>query len=118
MLISGKYHDIEPFFFYYVNPLYFASNRPIHNDSTREDYNIWFRNKTKRGWSEPEALDSQINTKGDKFFPSLSEKGNLFFTAQRKNGEGKEDIFISEYEGGRFKYPEPLPVEINSVFYE
>jgi hypothetical protein len=118
MSISGKYHDIEPFYANNGNRLYFASNRPIYNDSTREDYNIWFSNKTEEGWSEPEALDSLINTRGDEFFPSLSEKGNLFFTAQRNYGVGKEDIFISEYEGGRFKSPRPLPVEINTAFYE
>lgn len=118
MTISGKYHDIEPFFTNNGNKLFFASNRPIHNDSTRNDYNIWFSDKIEGIWSEPKALDSIINTKGDEFFPSLSEKGNLFFTATRKNGLGREDIFISEYEGGKFKLPKPLPVEINTPFYE
>ncbi len=118
MPISGKYHDIEPFYTNNGNRLYFASNRPIFNDSTRNDYNIWFSNRIGGEWSEPEALDSVINTRGDEFFPSLSDKGNLFFTASRNNGPGREDIFISEYEEGRFKTPEPLPVEINSELYE
>lgn len=118
MSISGEYQDIEPFYTNNGNRLFFASNRPIFNDSTRNDYNIWFSDRTEGGWSEPEALDSIINTKGDEFFPSLSEKGNLFFTATRKNGIGREDIFMSAYEEGKFKSPEPMPVEINSTFYE
>lgn len=118
MSISGKYHDIEPFYTNNGNRLYFASNRPIYNDSTRNDYNIWYSDRIENVWSEPKALDSIINTRGDEFFPSLSEKGNLFFTAARNNGVGREDIFISEYEGGKFKSPSPLPIEINTTFYE
>ncbi|NJK96391.1 MAG: exo-alpha-sialidase, partial [Bacteroidales bacterium] len=56
--------------------------------------------------------------KGDEFYPSLSEKGNLFFTATRNNGIGREDIFISEYEKGKYTLPKPLPAEINSALYE
>lgn len=118
MSISGKYHDIEPFYADNGNRLFFASDRPIYNDSTRSDYNIWFTDRVDGIWSEPEPLDSIINTRGDEFFPSLSEKGNLFFTAARKNGIGSEDIFISEYEEGKFRMPEPLPAEINTPFYE
>ncbi|MDX1365218.1 MAG: exo-alpha-sialidase [Arenibacter latericius] len=118
MPISGKYHDIEPFYTQNGNRLFFASNRPIYKDSTRSDYNIWYSDKKKGVWSEPAALDSVINTRGDEFFPSVSEKGNLYFTATRKNGLGKEDIFISKYVEGKFQSPEPLPVEINSPFFE
>ena len=118
MSISGKYHDIEPFYANNGNKLFFASNRPIYNDSTRNDYNIWYSDRIEGRWSEPRALDSIINTRGDEFFPSLSENGNLFFTATRKNGVGREDIFLSEYDEGKFKFPEPLPNEINTTAYE
>ena len=118
MSFSGTYHDIEPFYTNNGNTLYFASNRPIYKDSTRNDYNIWLSNRIKGVWTEPEALDSIINTRGNEYFPSLSEKGNLFFTATRKNGFGREDIFISENIGGKFMIPRPLPVQINSVAFE
>ncbi|HEX2968585.1 MAG TPA: sialidase family protein [Bacteroidales bacterium] len=116
--ISGVYHDIEPFFSNNGNRLFFASNRPIYGDSSRNDYNIWFSDRAGEGWSEPVPLDSIINSKGDEFYPSLGNKGNLYFTATRNNGIGFEDIFISEYVDGSYKSPEPLPVEINSSFYE
>ncbi|WP_339702225.1 exo-alpha-sialidase [uncultured Marixanthomonas sp.] len=116
--ISGKYQDIEPFYSNNGNRLYFASNRPIYNDITREDYNIWYSDRMNGNWSEPIALDSIINTRGDEFFPSLSTKGNLFFTATRDNGIGREDIFISEFNDGEFQSPKPLPSEINSPSFE
>lgn len=116
--ISGKYQDIEPFFNNNGDRLYFASNRPIFNDNTRNDYNIWYSENKNGSWAEPIALDSIINTKGDEFFPSISNKGNLFFTATRKNGIGSEDIFMSNYVNGSFQSPIPLPTEINSESYE
>ena len=118
MGISGKYQDIEPFYTNNGNRLYFASNRPIYHDSTRNDYNIWFTDRVKNGWTEPIALDSLINTNGDEFYPSLSEKGTLYFTGTRNNGVGKEDIFMSEFIDGKFNSPKPLPQAINSTLYE
>ena len=115
---GSKHHDIEPFYTNEGNRIYFASNRPIFNDSTRNDYNIWYTDKVGGEWAEPIALDSIINTKGDEFFPSLSDKGNLFFTATREDGIGREDIFMSQYKEGHFLAPEVLPVEINTAYYE
>lgn len=116
--ISGKYQDIEPFYSNNGNRLYFASNRPIYKDKSRNDYNIWYSDRIKDGWSEPIALDSIINSRSDEFFPSLSNNGNLFFTATRDHGVGKEDIFISEFIHGEFQSPKPLPAEINTTSFE
>ncbi len=62
MDFSGKHQDIEPFYANNGNRLFFASNRPIYNDSTRNDYNIWFSDRIEKGWTAPKALDSIINT--------------------------------------------------------
>ena len=118
MNISGIHQDIEPFFANNGNRLFFASNRPMDKDSTRNDYNIWYSDKIENVWTAPIALDTVINTRGNEFFPSLSEKGNLFFTATRENGIGREDIFIAQFKGGQFESPQPLPKEINSAMFE
>ncbi len=118
MSISGTWQDIEPFYTTDGNSLFFASNRPVFNDSSRQDYNIWFSNRTENGWSQPQPLDTIINTKADEFYPSLSSNGNLYFTATRDNGKGKEDIFVSEYKNGSYNPPEPLPAAINTGHYE
>lgn len=116
--ISGVFQDVEPFFSNMGNRLYFVSNRPIYNDTSRHDYNIWYSDRIDSSWSAPTPLDSIINTKGDEFYPSLSNKGNLFFTATRANGIGLEDIFMSVLVDGKYQPPEPLPTEINTTFYE
>ena len=116
--ISGTYQDIEPFITPDGNRLYFASNRPVYKDKTRSDFNIWYSDLISGNWSEPIALDSIINTRGNEYFPSLSKKGNLFFTASREDGMGREDIYMSEFLDGSFQMPKPLPPEINSPLYE
>jgi hypothetical protein len=115
---SGQYQDLEPFFSVDGNSLYFASKRPIYGDSTRDDYNIWYTERLGDSWADPIALDTVINTRGDEFFPSISKNGNLYFTAERENGIGREDIFLSRFEEGKYSTPEPLPIEINSALFE
>lgn len=116
--ISGTYQDIEPFYHNDGKRLYFASNRPIYGDSTRTDYNIWYSDRVEGQWGNPVPLDSIINSKGDEFYPSLAQNGNLYFTATRSDGVGKEDIFISRWENGAYQMPKVLDTAINSPFYE
>ena len=115
---SGRYNDIEPFFSTDGKTLYFASNRPIYGDTTRADYNIWRVNRQADGWGEPQALDSIINTRGEEFYPSLGRSGNLYFTASRDDGIGREDIFMSVLENGRYGDPRVLDSTINTAGYE
>ncbi|MEO9853050.1 MAG: hypothetical protein ABJH72_21865 [Reichenbachiella sp.] len=115
---SGKYKDLEPMFAPSGKRLYFASDRPLFETDDTNDYNIWYVDKVKEGWSEPIPLDSLINTDGDEFYPSVSNKGTLYFTATREGGKGKEDIFFSLYQNGRFQRPLSMDSAINTPTYE
>ena len=116
--ISGSHQDIEPFFAKEGKRLYFASNRPLPGHPERNDYNIWYSNRNDDGWEAPVPLDTIVNSKGDEFFPSLSSNGNLYFTATREDGKGREDIYMSEYDKGKYKYPVSLDSVINTAFFE
>lgn len=115
---SGTFQDIEPFFDPSSNKVYFSSQRPMDEDSTRRDYNIWFVEAKQGNWTEPQALDETINTAADEFYPSLSNNGNLYFTSGRKEGIGLEDIYMSEFVGGSFTSPRLLDSTINTSKYE
>jgi hypothetical protein len=115
---SGRYQDIEPFISPDGQQLFFASNRPVDSDSTRRDYNIWMSRKIEGEWVDPTPLNENINTKGDEFYPSLGLKGNLYFTATRDNGIGREDIFMSPMVNGEYQSPIPLDTMINTVTFE
>ena len=111
---------IEPFFHPNGTELYFASNRAYPGRLTSKDYNIWkvSYDETTHQWGEPVPLPDIINSESDEFFPAVSEKGTLFFTATYKNGVGKEDIYESRLNDGNYSSPVPLSKAINSETYE
>ncbi len=115
---TGRYQDIEPFFSTDGTKLFFASTRPMDSDTTRSDYNIWFSKKTALGWGDPSPLDTIINTSKDEFYPAVSKNGNLYFTATRENGIGREDIFLSTFNNGKYQSPVPLDSTVNSAAFE
>ena len=116
--ISGIYQDIEPFLAENGQRLYFAYDRPLPVDDEAGDYNIWYSDRTSGGWSSPTPLDSLINTSGNEFYPSVSLTGNLYFTATRPDGVGREDIYISRSVNGVLQPPEVLDTTINTQYYE
>ena len=115
---SGEFQDIEPFFSPDGSQLFFASNRPINSDSERKDYNIWVSKKENDTWGAPSPLSDKINTEGEEFYPSVSKDGNLYFTATREDGIGREDIFVSKYENGEYSDPMVLDSTVNTTAYE
>lgn len=115
---SGVYQDIEPFYAPDGRTLFFASDRPMPGDSTIGDYNIWKTQRVNGVWSEPVALSNLINTDGGEFYPAVSRNGNLYFTATRADGIGREDIFLSRYVNGEYQPPTVLDSNINTVTYE
>ena len=115
---SGQYNDIEPFFSVDGQALYFASTRPIDADTTRTDYNIWVSRRSGNTWQEPLPLDTLINSKKDEFYPAVSANGNLYFTATREDGIGREDLFYSKYENGNYQKAVVLDSTINTGVYE
>lgn len=118
LTFSGKFNDIEPFFSVDGSKLFFASNRPMGEDSTRTDYNIWYAEQVNGRWHNPVALDTLVNGPGDEFYPSLSANGNLYFTATRKDGIGREDIYLSTFSKGKHNAPVPLDSIVNTRAYE
>lgn len=118
---SGKYKDLEPFLSPDELTLFFASNRKNNtSNEIKKDIDIWFvtRKSIKGKWSKPKNIGSTINTNKNEFFPSVTAKGDLFFTAEYKNTKGKEDIYVSRLVNGKYTTPTSLPNEVNSKKYE
>jgi hypothetical protein len=118
---SGEYMDLEPFLSADGLKLFFASNRPL-NDSTSKakDFDIWYVQRASKNqkWSEPINMGSPVNTDGNEFYPSLSQNNNLYFTADPKTSKGKDDIYLSTWENGAYQKPISLSDSINSAGYE
>lgn len=118
---SGMYKDLEPFLSPDGLKLFFASNR-INNTSKgiKKDIDIWYveRISLKTKWSSPKNIGSVINTNADEFYPSVTNKGDLFFTAAYKDAKGKEDIYVSRLVNGKYTKPISLGSGVNSEKYE
>ena len=118
---SGQFHDLEPFLSPDELKLYFASNRPVSIDNSEpKDYDIWFveRSSKSEEWSVPKNIGAPINTEKNEFYPAVSSNGNLYFTSDWDSSKGKDDIFFSKFENGKYTTPISLSTGINSDGYE
>jgi Tol biopolymer transport system component len=114
---AGKYSDLEPALSADGKKLYFASNRPMQGDQPK-DFDIWVTERSGNSWSEPKNLGVSVNTESDEFYPSIAKSGNLYFTAQYKEGVGREDIFMAQWKNGNYEKPIALDTAINSKGFE
>ncbi len=118
---SGNFRDMEPAFSPDGFRLFFASNRPLPGGTEgKDDFDIWFVERKQlenSRWDRPESF-AAVNTGANEFYPSMAFSGNLYFTSDREEATGKEDIFISEKAEGEYKRPVRLGDNINSENYE
>ena len=115
---SGQYKDLEPAFSPDGNKLFFVSKRPVDNTFDKKDYDIWYIDISKNGWSNPINVGSPINTESDEYYPTVTQNGNLYFTASYEDSFGKEDIYFSKFENGIYTTPINLGDSINTDLYE
>jgi Tol biopolymer transport system component len=115
---SGNYSDIEPTFSPDGNTLYFVSNRPLIAGGKEKDFDIWKVKKVDGTWSAPENIGAPVNTEANEFYPAIANNGNIYYTAQYKDGIGKEDIWMSKYENGKYTAPIVLSDSVNSKLFE
>jgi hypothetical protein len=118
---SGRYNDLEPFITADGLALYFASNRPVNtNETAPKDYDIWYvtRKTVDEPWSDPMNLGVPVNTKYNEFYPSLGLSKNIYYTSDRPDSKGLDDIFLATYINGAYTDPVSLSDSINTGGYE
>ena len=116
---SGEYGGVDPAASVDGNRVFFCSNRPLPGASeAREDYDIWYVDRTEDGWSEPVNMGAPINSETHEFYPSLTADGTLYFQSRREGGIGLADIYRAELVDGGYLSVELLPAPINSEGFE
>jgi hypothetical protein len=107
--------------------LYFHSRRPLQGTGAPKDKDIWYREKTSKGWGDPVSLGPPVNlSTTDENSPSLAADGTLFFTREKStgahgttgHGTAQIDIYYSEWKNGAYAEPVRMGPEINSEYFE
>jgi len=92
-----------------------------------KDKDIWYREKTSKGWRDPVPLGPPVNSPAsDESAPSLAADGTLFFSRQEStgahgapgHGTAQIDIYYSEWRNGAYAEAVRMGPEINSEYPE
>ncbi|PRX54790.1 TolB family protein [Flagellimonas meridianipacifica] len=112
--------DADPFLTKEGDRIYFISKRPTSATDKKLDWNIWFADNKNEAWTEPKPLPQPMNTEEfDEYFFSISEKGNVFFSSNRKGGEGSFDIYTAKILGdNEFSIPQNVGKPVSTENYE
>lgn len=103
------------------NRLFFISNRPIDSSTSKKDYDIWYAEKNKNGWSEHANLGPIINSTLNEYYISFTDNGTLYFASKDKSKDAPRyayDIYQAKLHNGKYAAPQKLPEEINTDRYE
>lgn len=108
-----RYSDSDPWLTPDGRTLLFVSNRPTADQPDKKDLDIWRARRTAAGWSAPEHLGPEVNSKGPELGPEMHH-GLLTFSSARKGGTGGLDIMTAAVRGQGFAPAEPMPGPFNS----
>ena len=89
--------------------LYFVAEHPTRGIGGKDIWVLTRPNKNSR-WRAPKILGTDINTTADELFPSVDDKGNLYFASNGRVGMGGFDIYKAYKKDGKtivenMKYP-------------
>lgn len=111
---SGRYFE-EFAFSQDGNTLVYTSNQPKPNSTFNGEFYLWKCVRENGNWSNPEFLGEQFRGAG---YPSISNKGNIYFFDKKPDGKGENDIYFSSIRNGTYNKPVLLNDVINSPSHE
>ncbi len=91
--------------------LYLVSDRPGGVGKT----DLWYSERQPDGaWGTPKNCGNVINTPFEETFPTINERGVLYFSSKGHTGIGGFDIFRAVGSGDQWEMPVNLKVPVNS----
>lgn len=117
------FNDLSPYNFT-VAPdgitLYFTSLRSAsHASILLKKSNIWAVKYENRNWDVPIMLDPDVNSRDyGENYPTISERGTLYFSSNRPPCFGNGDIYFSTFSENKYSPVQNLGEMINTEYNE
>ena len=73
---SGQYSEYDPLFSPDGDRLYFSSERPLNNEDSTGNTNIWYVEKQNTTWGDP--IHVPLDRQGT-FYSSVTREGDIYF---------------------------------------
>ncbi len=121
LLSHEKYGYNDPFLSPDENRLYFISKRSLDGTKMKRDHDIWYVEKTKKGWGSPKNAGSQINSEKNEYYISFTRNGKMYFSSNKNTNDDTAynfDIYSSVFSNGEFQEAIRLDEAINTAHYE
>ncbi|GAB3988556.1 hypothetical protein GCM10028807_11470 [Spirosoma daeguense] len=119
---SDQYEYNDPFLSPDQKRLYFISDRVTDGKGQKKDFDIWYIERTKNGWSDkPINAGPGINSDKNEYYMSFTKDGTMYFSSNggtNTTTDKNYDIRASKYVKGSFQPSKKLPNSINSDHYE
>jgi Tol biopolymer transport system component len=110
---SGRYSDVDPVFTRDGKRLYFSSSRPISGDGEAKDSDLWYVEKTRDEWGEPQHLSALSAIGKDDYYTSITGDGTLYYSIFEHHDAGG-DLYRAVPDSGTYSVSELLPDPIST----
>lgn len=122
-----SFHNIEMLSFCtpennYVYPSVTPDGKRLYFAAERGDgfggLDIYYVNKTKKGWTKSENLGRKVNTPSNEGFPFAAADGKLYFCSKGHPTYGGYDIFVTQQDTSTMEWSKPINIgaPINSPY--
>jgi len=121
ILVHKEYSYNDPMLSPDQKRLYFISDRPLSGSGPKKDFDIWYVERNKTGWSEPKNAGPQINSGKNEYYVSFTSTGTMYFSSGRDvttEHPKNYDVYFAKRDGNGFKQAEKASEAINTYNYE
>ncbi|GAB3281327.1 hypothetical protein GCM10027347_56910 [Larkinella harenae] len=122
VIASPKYEYNDPFLSPDGKRLYFISDQATDGQGEKKDFDIWYLEREKNGWSRvPINAGPSINTDKNEYYMSFTKEGTLYFSSNGGTSPATDkdyDIRFSMYVKGKFQPAQKLGTAVNTPHYE
>lgn len=121
LLTHQQYGYNDPFLSPDGKKLFFISDRAMEGQGEKKDIDIWYVERSDKGWSDPINAGARINTNKNEYYVSFTKNGSMYFSSNGGTSSVNEknyDIKMAEFKNGKFQASKKLSEAVNTAYYE